>query len=389
MDKKILIIASVLLFFVSTYFSFDYFKNTSPSGQAPKKASEEYKSPVTNDAGEVETNEPKTESCPLNGEMLTKTHKDKWEKRRPLAMMVENSTDARPQSGLNSADIIYEAVAEGGITRFMAMYFCHDAPYIGPVRSARVYYIELLQQYGASPLYGHVGGANTPGPADALGLIRKLKWAGYNDLNQFAVPFPYYYRDYDRLPDRATEHTVYTSTKKIWEYAEKKRKLTASDAKGVTWDTGFKPWTFIDDAPTTTPTASSVKFHFWDNNKGDFEVIWNYDQATNSYKRTNGGSPHLDKNTGKPLTAKNIAIMLTPETFVNDGYEAGRHMMYKTVGAGKALVFQNGEVKEGNWRRSKVTDRLEFIEKSGKMINMVKGKVFVELLPATNKVDYQ
>ena len=175
----------------------------------------------------------------------------------------------------------------------------------------------------------------------------------------------------------------------MWEYAEKKRKLTNVDTKGVSWDTNFKPWSFIDYKPAATPTASSVKFHFWDNNKGDFEVIWNYDQATNSYKRTNGGSIHLDKNTGKPLSAKNIVTILTPETFVNDGYEGGRHMMYKTIGAGKALIFQNGESIEGNWRRAKVTDRLEFIDKKGKLVDMVRGKVFVELLPSKNQVDFQ
>lgn len=388
MQKKTLIIASILLFISSFYFSYDYFSRQGGSGISLGKPSTKYSAPVTNEAGEIETNEPKTESCPLNGELNTITQKAKWEKRRPLGMMVENSVDARPQSGINAADVVYEAIAEGGITRFLLVYYCHDAPYIGPVRSARVYYIELLQQYGLLPLYGHVGGANTPGPADALGLIRKLKWAGYSDLNQFAVPFPYYYRDYDRLPDRATEHTVYTSTKKLWDYAEKKRKLTNVDDQGVSWDKGFSPRKYVDGSALGTPKASSIKFHFWEG-RPDFEVDWQFDASTNSYKRVNGGQPHIDKNTGKQLSAKNIVIMLTPETFVNDGYENGSHMMYKTVGAGKALVFKDGDAIEGNWRRAKVTDRLEFLTTAGKVIEFNRGKVFVELVPSKNTIDYK
>src|SRR5438105_14884108 len=149
--------------------------------------------------------------------MLTKSQKALWEKRRPLGVMIENHTEARPQSGLSSADVVYEAVAEGGITRFMGVYYCKDSiKYVGPVRSARVYYIDLLSEYGSYPLYTHVGGANcnkTTGsgcengaPADALGKLEDLGWFGYNDLN--FIPFPVMWRDYERLPNVATEHTV-------------------------------------------------------------------------------------------------------------------------------------------------------------------------------------
>src|SRR3989344_1737013 len=72
-----------------------------------------------------EPDEPKTEECPLNGSMRTKKAKDNWVTRRPLAVVIENHTEARPQSGLSSADIIYEAVAEGGITRFMGVFYCN------------------------------------------------------------------------------------------------------------------------------------------------------------------------------------------------------------------------------------------------------------------------
>ena len=187
-----------------------------------------------------------------------------WEKRRPLGVMIENSSAARPQSGLSSADVVYEAVAEGGITRFMAVFLCQDTDPIGPVRSARTYYLDWISEYGASPLYAHVGGANTPGPADALGQIERYGWGAYNDLNQFSVGFPTFWRDYDRLgANTATEHTVYTSTQKAWAFAAAKRQLTNVETddrtgKTIPWDQNFVKWTFKDDAPVADrPAAGS------------------------------------------------------------------------------------------------------------------------------------
>lgn len=218
-NKKLAFIIAIVIFAVTLFGSYSYFANS----QGLKTPLTKYKVPSSN-GEEVEDTEPKTEECPMNGQLYSKTQKAKWEQRRPLGIMVENSTDARPQSGLSSADVIYEAVAEGGITRFLNIFYCDDAKYIGPVRSARIYFVKLLQGYGEYPLYAHVGGANTDGPADALGEIDDLGWAGYNDLNQFSVPFPNFWRDYDRLPNRATEHTVYTSSAKLWDYAKNKER---------------------------------------------------------------------------------------------------------------------------------------------------------------------
>ena len=212
MPTKHTIFLSFVMFLIVGTVSYFYFSSGFGQGanNAPLKT-------ITNEAGEEEVVDtaPKTEVCPLNGQLFSKARKKLWETRRPLGVAIENHLEARPQSGLSKADVVYEAVAEGGITRFLALFYCQDAKPIGPVRSARIYFLKLLQGYGNNPLYAHVGGANTPGPADALGEIRDLGWDGYNDMNQFAVPFPYYYRDYERLPDRATEHTMYSDRKSV------------------------------------------------------------------------------------------------------------------------------------------------------------------------------
>ncbi len=349
-----------------------------------------YQAPKSeNGSGEtVVDTEPKTEECPLNGQMLSKTQRSIWETQRPLGIMVENHKEARPQSGLSSADIVYEVVAEGGITRFLAIYFCQNAAYVGPVRSARIYFVRFLEGYGQYPLYAHVGGANTDGPADALGYIGELGWSSYNDLNQFSVPFPYFWRDYERLKNVATEHTVYTSTKKLWQYAKDKRELTNVDDQGVRWDKGFSPWKFEDDAKAADRgKVIKIDFGFWDNLASDFSVVWSYNAKTNSYKRTNGGSPHIDKNTGKQLEAKNIAVMFTKESPANDGYEGG-HLLYKNVGSGDLLFFKNGQAIKGTWSKETEEDNIKFFDNSDKEISIVRGQVFVEVLPIGNKVNY-
>ena len=152
----------------------------------------------------------KDQTCPLNGALKSSRARAAWEVRRPLAVMIENHIESRPQSGLTSADVVYEAVAEGGITRFMALFYCNLSDVqVGPVRSARTYYLDWLGEYN-NPLYAHVGGANTPGPADALSQIIKYK---VNDLNQFSIGFPTFWRDYERLGHPvATEHTMYSTS---------------------------------------------------------------------------------------------------------------------------------------------------------------------------------
>lgn len=385
-SKKLAFIIIFVLFLLSSVTSYSIFSNKVSQVTLPTLG---YKPPKQeNGKADQSLNEPKTEECPLNGALYGVSQKEKWEKRRPLGIMIENHTQARPQSGLASADIVYEIVAEGGITRFLSIFYCQDAAYVGPVRSARIYFIKLLEGYGNNPLYAHVGGANTPGPADALGYIKDIEWNSYNDMNQFSVPFPYFWRDYERLPNRVTEHTVYSSTTKLWQYAKDKRKLTNVDEDGVSWDKNFSSWKFKDEAkPELRGTATKTDFGFWDNLASDFSVEWVYSKTANNYSRNNGGAPHLDKNTGKPISAKNVVIMFAKESPANDGYEGG-HLLYKVVGSGDALVFQDGKVLKAIWKREDEKDQVKFFNQNGEEIPMVRGQVWVEILPTGNKVTY-
>jgi hypothetical protein len=296
--------------------------------------------------------------------------------------MIENHVDARPQSGLSGADVVYEAVAEGGITRFLAVCYCQDAGQLGPVRSARTYYIDFMSEYGDSPLYAHVGGANQPGPADALGQLDTYGWTGYNDLNQFSIGFPTFWRDYGRLPNVATEHTMYSSVDKLLDYAATSRGLTNVDKQGNSWDTKFIPYTFTDDAPTSArSTSQSIHLEFWQSAGSDYFVDWTYNPKTNLYVRANGGKPQLDKDTGKQLTAKNVVVLEMVEDNANDGYVANDHLLFENKGTGKAVIFKDGKRINGTWEKDTRTSRTLVKDASGKQIQFDRGLIWFEVLP--------
>ncbi len=349
-------------------------------------------SPETgNKRSKIDTSAPKTEACPLNGKMYTKGEKDVWVTRRPLAVMIENHEDSRPQSGLSKADVVYEALAEGGVTRFMAVFYCGAAAeeiQVGPVRSARMYFMDWASEYATDdhPLYTHVGGANKPGPADALGNIKKYGWDSYNDMNQFSIGFPTFWRDYERLGHPvATEHTMYSTTDKLYKVAEE-RGLTNVDKDGEAWDKGWTSWTFKDGAATQSPKAADIKFAFWSNNLGDsYAVRWTYDVATNTYKRENGGQVHKDFNTDEQLATSNVVVMFQN---VKGPIDELKHVLYDTTGTGKVLVFQNGDVVEGTWKKPSRTSRTVFMDKSGKELSFVRGHIWVTAVDTTTKVTY-
>jgi hypothetical protein len=348
---------------------------------------------------------PKTEECPINGDKFTKIEKNIWEARRPIAAMIENHADSRPQSGLSKADVIYEIVAEGGITRFMSIFYCGIASkdvQIAPVRSARIYFVNLAAEYGDKPIFTHVGGANNicgncPGGVKPAGSVGKevraieelvsLGWrvAGGNDFDTtFDSGYPVFWRNYERLDHPvATEHTMMSSSDKIYEAAAT-RGLNAKDEDGKAWNEDFVQWKFMDDAPVSSPNASKISFEFW-SNKPEYDVEWQYDKANNKYLRSNGGSPHTDLENKEQLAAKNVVVVFLKE---RGPVDKELHMFYQVVGTGDMILFQNGEVIEGTWEKEKQASRMKFYDESGKEVSLVRGTTWVEGVPDGNEIVY-
>ena len=374
-NKKKNLFISLVIYVASSLVSYILFSSFAPGGgvitpvSIPKIGKDERVA--------FDESLPKTEECPINGAKYSKPQRQWWEKHRPLGVMIENHQEARPQSGLSYADVVYEAVAEGGITRLLAVYYCQDAGIIGPVRSARTYFLDFISEYGDYPLYAHVGGANTPGPADALGQIGDYGWKLYNDLNEFSISYPTFKRDYDRLGRTvATEHTMYSSTDKLWTYAAKKRKLTNKDEDGNSWDENFVKYSFKEDTKETErPASQAITFNFWEG-YNDYEVVWTYDKTTNLYIRTSGGAPHKDKNNDKQITAKNVVVLFMTERRANDGYEGNLHMLYGTKGTGRAAIFLDGQEIKGTWSKKDRTSRLILRDNRGREIKINRGPIW-------------
>ena len=349
---------------------------------------------------------PKTESCPINGKKYTVVEKDAWEARRPLLVMIENHEDARPQSGLSSADVVYEAVAEGGITRFMGIFYC-DAQQaeitVGPVRSARTYFMDWASEYSDFPLYAHVGGANCnhgcpPGKtqADALGQLEKYGWVAFknglavgNDLSQFSIGFPTFARDYDRLykddgSQVDTEHTMYSSTEKLWDVAKQRGWTNVGDS-GDAWDSEFVPWKFVEAGEVEKGDTAQISYNFWESSPaGDFSVRWDYNANDNIYRRFMAGEAHMDLNVEEQIMVKNVVVLFQKESNADNGYPGNVHLLYGTTGTGDGVLFQNGNVEEITWEKEERTDRTLMYDSKGKEVNFVEGKIWISIVPTYN-----
>ncbi|MCJ7804336.1 DUF3048 domain-containing protein [Patescibacteria group bacterium] len=383
-SKLILIIGGILIYLASAGISYGAFRFLG-GGQS-------LLSPVDITPGsgfKIDLNAPKTEACPLTGQLFTKAEKQIWEKRRPLTVMIENHQEARPQSGLSKADVIYEAVAEGGITRFLTVFYCGavaEEVTIGPVRSARTYFMDFASEYGDYPLYAHVGGANKPGPANALGQIGDYGWLDKgNDLNQFSLGFPVFWRDYERIGHPvATEHTMYSTTEKLWEVAQK-RGLTNVDEEGNQWDEAFSEWQFKDEAKLDKRgDVAKVEFSFWKNNP-EYAVRWEYQKDNNNYLRFNNGQSLKDLNNDSQLQVKTVIIQFMKEKGPIDEI---KHILYTTIGSGQALIFQDGQAIEATWTKAKRQSRTKFTDSSGKEISLNRGPIWIEIMPVGGEVKY-
>lgn len=402
-NKLLLVPLFVGLYLLSSGASYLVFSSSS-SGQ---KAVTPIDSSKLNSArSKIGEGLPKTEVCPINGAKFSTVERGIWENRRPITAIIENHLDSRPQSGLSRADIVYEAVAEGGITRFLGVFYCGASAgdvRIGPVRSARVYFVKWAHEYGMNPIFVHVGGANNvdnkspnglkaPGQVakevDAFKLLIDLGWrhAQGNSMDGgTSVGFPVMWRDPERIPGAATEHTFMGSTDKLFEEGIK-RGYGAKNEKGIAWSDTFIPWKFEDGAPVSNSLASEISFEFW-RNKPDYDVVWKYSAENNEYLRTNGGKPHVDmENENGQLSAKNLVIQFVTE---KGPVDKEYHMYYENFGTGKALIFKNGEVIEGTWKRTAMKDRTIFTDKSGKEIVFVRGVVWVHAIPSGNTINYK
>jgi len=403
LSKSVIYLFTFIFGSFAFYWVFGQIFPVTPGTSLTKKTTET-NSTTKPSTGYIVFEGPKTEICPINGEKFAVAAKNIWSTRRPLMVMIENHADSRPQSGLMNADIVYEAMAEGGITRFMGVFYCNATQAtaskydVGPVRSARTYFLDLASEYSDYPLYTHVGGANcsaaTPGgpcttnkKAQALEQIAQYGWNNkgtWGDLSQFSLSYKACRREPDRTGEtKITEHTMYCSTTELWNVAASRGLTNMTEINKFSWDKSFRPWTFKQEDKSQA-SANSISFDFW----GDkpYAVTWKYDPATNRYLRSNGGAAIIDFNNKENLSTKNLVIQFAKESRSVD--EHG-HSLYALIGSGDALVFINGQKQEVTWTKTTRQSRTIFKDKAGKEVNFVPGQIWIEILPVGNKISYE
>jgi len=275
--------------------------------------------------------------------------------QRPVtAVMIENSPDARPQAGLSQAGVVFEAVAEGGITRFLTLFQDTTPDYLGPVRSVRPYYVQWLMGFDAA--VAHVGGS-----ADALALIKR---AGVKDLDQFANPGPYH-----RISSRYAPHNMYTDVAKL-----RARQIE----KGYT-SSNYTAWPRKGDEKNPTPNATSIDFNI---SGALYNSHYDYDAASNTYKRSEGGKPHMDERAGQ-LAPKVVIGLVVPQG------SNGIYTTYQALGSGEAYIFQDGVLTKATWHKGNETGQITFAGSNGAPIKFNPGQTWITALGSSTRITFK
>ena len=330
----------------------------------------------------INTKDNKTVENPLTGVMYSEEEAAKWKNIRPIGAMVNNYVEARPQSGLVDADVVYEMVAEGGITRYIAFFLTNSPLKIGPIRSIREYHLILVKEIGDAMLM-HIGWSPQALVAIESWPVRSLNRLGLNCENILANPTDYEcWRDKARVDgDIAWEHTAYANI------VELRKKGEVAGWQGTTEE--FRSWKFSDDPLkyVTFGSANEISIDFW--YKGDYSAIFKYDLAYNSYLRFLGYDendqpiPHRDNESGKQIEVKNVIVQFATETSIV-GDEKNR-LEYELEGSGEAYVFTDGKVIPATWSKVSRDTRTIFYDTNGSEIEFNRGNFWISIVPDRNK----
>ena len=286
---------------------------------------------------------------------LTGLPADHEVKTRPYMVMVENAPQARPQTGLDQADIVYEILAEGEITRFVSVFQSQAAGEIGPVRSIRPYFVEIGDALDA--IIVHAGWSQ-----DAMDMM-----AGRNlaHLDEVYGDGAYYWRS----TDRKAPHNLYTSVDLMKKGAEARKFRTEWNGPLLT---------FAKEGQSTL-TGAAVHYIQIPYLMGYF-ASYDYDAADGVYKRSMEGKPHLDKETGKQLQTKNLLVLESKHQIID---KEGRRIV-DVFGPNKGMIFQEGLSQAITWERK--NGMLRAYASDGKEVPLLPGNTWVQIVPEGTKL---
>lgn len=276
---------------------------------------------------------------------------EKATKQAVTGVMIENSPDARPQSGLKNSGVVFEAIAEGGITRFLVLYQEQKPGLIGPVRSVRMYYVDWIAAFNAS--VAHIGGSYQ--------ALKEVRGGKYRDIDQFFNAQAYW-----RATDRYAPHNVYTNFKRL-------DALNASKGYKTSKFTGF---TRKDSSAATELKGTKINVTI----SGPlFNSSYKYNAKTNTYDRYQAGAPHKDREKGQ-ISPRVVIVMKVPMRTV---FEDGWRQQIDTIGKGTAVIFQDGTVTKTTWKKTSKTKQITFTDSKGNDVPLARGQTWITAIPST------
>ncbi|RLE23528.1 MAG: hypothetical protein DRJ50_06035 [Actinobacteria bacterium] len=273
--------------------------------------------------------------------------------RRVIGVKIDNHPSARPQSGLQDADAVYEVLVEGGLTRFIALFHQSDSEFVGPNRSGRPTDAALMAPLGGA---FQISGAQS--------WVRDIfKKSGVHVVYDNGITT-------FRMPHRKAPHNLYTSTPEIRDYA---------DDQG--WADEAPPPLFVyGNEPTpTTETAETITFD-WSNHP---VVVWEWDGE--QYLRFNKSTPHewVDADSQSGQVSFDMLVVLKGDQYIaSSASGAGSSVpAVHTTGSGEALVFHSGGVFEATWEREDVQDVMRVVDAEGNDVILPPGRVWINVFP--------
>lgn len=290
----------------------------------------------------------------IDGILVKEPQSNRW----PIAVMIDNFPTARPQASLDRASVVYEALAEGGIPRFMAVFTERSMPLVGPVRSTRPYFVRYAAEYTAA--MAHAGGS-----VDGLKLLLQLHLVNIEGIKGKTAK--YFFRGTKYANN---VHDLFTTGVKLQQF------LATTNAEKLT--PNYRPWHFTNDAPSKKRGKAGQGVTINLGAGKSYVIDYRYDPKQNAYLRYTGGKPHIDRVTKKQITAKNVLMLRVPKEKVLD-YK-GR-IALNTIGSDLGVLLQNGHAITIRWQKRSDRDRTIIRTLDGKEVDFVRGSTWITIVP--------
>ena len=316
----------------------------------PKKEAE----PTANEQPAEEVVEPKVQIVDVNS------------KTRPYAVMINNNHSAWPQCGLEDAYLVYEIIAEGGITRMMALYKDVYPTKVGSVRSARHYFIDYAEENDA--IFLHWGGS-----PQAYSRLNQ----GIDDLDGIALEGSVFFRD--RTLNRDYEHTGFVDLEKVKEYATNKG-YTRDTNKDLLLNYSAEEIDLSTNETAQVADELTVKYSYY------HTTSYEYDAENKVYKRSMSGKANVDLETGEQYTAKNIIVYKVRNYTLNDGENKGRQEL-ENIGSGNGYYITDGYAIPITWEKTSHSGQTVYKYQSGEEITVNDGNTFIQICPTDTNIE--